>query len=252
MVFSCEISTRVSRPTSTRWANCSGSNRSTAAIARARAPDSESSARSLSFFRWNASSTMEKRRVCCTALTMAASPSHEASRPRIDTGADLHRWATELFPICRSLTGDGVRTTLAYLKALLPSLVLHEVPSGTRAFDWTVPDEWNIRDAYIADLDGRRLVDFRESNLHVVGYSEPVDQVMSRDELEPHLHSLVEQPDAIPYVTSYYRRTWGFCLTQAHREQLGAGPFHVRIESTLGPGSLTYADAVIPGESEDE
>jgi aminopeptidase-like protein len=170
----------------------------------------------------------------------------------VDTGADLHRWATELFPICRSLTGDGVRSTLHYLQRLLPEMEMHEVASGTRALDWTVPDEWNIHDAYVADLAGNRLIDFRTSNLHVVGYSEPVDAVMERHELEPHLYSLADQPDAIPYVTAYYTRTWGFCLTQPHRDQLGSGPFRVVIDSTLAAGSLTYADLVIRGETDEE
>lgn len=172
--------------------------------------------------------------------------------PPDDSGADLHRWAADLMPITRSLTGDGVRETLAYLQALLPDLDVHEVPSGTPAFDWTVPDEWNITDAYVADLDGTRVIDMRLSNLHVVGYSEPVDAVLTLDELEPHLHSLPDLPDAIPYVTSYYRRTWGFCLTQGDRDRLGPGPYRVVIDSTLQPGRLTYGEVVIPGATDEE
>lgn len=164
----------------------------------------------------------------------------------------MYCWAQDLFPINRSLTGDGVRQTLAYLAQRLPGLTRHEIPTGQQAFDWTIPREWRIRDGFIADLDGKRLLDFRESNLHVVGYSEPVDRVMSRAELEPHLHSLPDQPDAIPYVTSYYSRNWGFCLRQTERDKLGEGPFRVRIDSELFDGSLTYADLVIPGETANE
>jgi len=169
-----------------------------------------------------------------------------------DTGADLHRWATELFPITRSLTGPGVRQTLAYLQDLLPGLVVHEVASGTAAMDWTVPDEWTIRDAYLEREDGTRVVELSTSNLHVVGYSEPIDTVLTKEELEPHLHSLPDLPTAIPYVTSYYRRTWGFCLSEEQRAALGDGPFHAVIDSTLAPGSLSYGELVIPGESSDE
>lgn len=169
-----------------------------------------------------------------------------------DSGGLMHQWATELFPITRSLTGDGVRETLNYLRGLLPGLHVHEVPTGTVALDWTVPDEWNVRDAYVADPDGNRVIDFQAHNLHLMGYSEPVDRIMSRNELDDHLYSLPDQPDAIPYVTSYYRRRWGFCVTETQRDELGPGPFHVKIDSTLESGSLTYADLIIPGETSDE
>lgn len=169
-----------------------------------------------------------------------------------DQGADLHRWAQDLFPIGRSLTGDGVRQTLAYLGELVPGLRIHEVPSGTAAFDWVVPDEWNIRSAFVEDMHGTRWLDYAWSTLHVVGYSEPIDTILSKDELLERIHSLPEQPDAIPYVTSYYRRTWGMCLSQRQRDALPEGPFRVVIDSDLGPGHLTYGEVVIPGETTDE
>ncbi len=167
-------------------------------------------------------------------------------------GADAYALATKLFPICRSLTGPGVRETLRILQRELPDLTLHEVPSGTRCFDWTVPPEWSIREAYIANEDGRRVVDFANHTLHVVGYSTPVDAVMSLDELRPHLHSLPELPDAIPYVTSYYKERWGFCLSHRQLQSLAQGQYRVRIDSTLAPGSLTYGELLIPGRRDDE
>jgi aminopeptidase-like protein len=170
----------------------------------------------------------------------------------LTSGTEMYSWVSDLFPICRSLTGDGNRATLDYLQKLLPGLVVHEVPSGTKAFDWIVPDEWNIRDAFIADLRGRRLVDFKQNNLHVVGYSVPVNTTMTRDELEPYLHCLTEQPDAIPYVTGYYNREWGFCLTHRQYSELGDGPFRVVIDSTLRPGSLSYGEFILPGEEQQE
>lgn len=175
-----------------------------------------------------------------------------ASMAPSDLGNQMYVWAEELFPICRSLTGPGVRETLDYLQGILPSLEIHAVPSGTRAFDWTVPDEWCIRDAYIENKAGKRIVDFADNNLHVVGYSAPVNRFLSLEELDKHLHSLPDQPQAIPYVTSYYRRTWGFCLTDDLRRSLPDGEYRVVIDSELKPGVLNYGELLIKGESSDE
>ena len=164
----------------------------------------------------------------------------------------MHELATRLFPICRSITGNGVRETLAILGEHLPGLQAHEVPSGTSAFDWTVPDEWNITEAYLEGPDGSRIVDFANSNLHIVGYSTPVNTELTLDQLQEHLHSDVELPDAVPYVTSYFNRTWGFCLTHRQRQSLPDGTYRAVIRGTLEPGSLTYGELVIPGESDRE
>jgi aminopeptidase-like protein len=163
----------------------------------------------------------------------------------------MHGLASRLFPLSRSITGNGVRETLREVAGRIP-LEVHEVPSGTQVLDWTVPDEWNIRDAYIATADGRRVVDFGESNLHVVSYSEPVREEMTLEELRPHLHVHAERPDWIPYRTSYYTRSWGFCLTRKQLEALEEGRYEVVIDSTLAPGSLTYGECFLPGQSEDE
>lgn len=170
------------------------------------------------------------------------------SEPAIDSGASLHRWAADLFPICRNVAGEGGRHTLAYLKDLFPGFELHHVPSGTKAFDWTVPDEWNIRSAWLEHEDGTRVADFAWHNLHVVGYSEPVDRWIGLDALQEYLHSIPGQPEAIPYASSVYRRTWGFCLADRVRRGLKPGRYRAFIDSTLAPGHLTYAEAILPGQ----
>lgn len=167
-------------------------------------------------------------------------------------GEFCHKLAQDLYPICRSLTGPGVRETLSYLEQHMPELTVHEVPSGTQVFDWTVPDEWFIKDGYIADKNGRRVVDFKENNLHVVGYSEPVNEWLTLEELDKHLHTLPDQPDAIPYITSYYSRRWGFCLSHKQRQSMQDSHYQVVIDSELKPGVLNYAELILPGHSDDE
>jgi aminopeptidase-like protein len=156
----------------------------------------------------------------------------------------------QLFPICRSITGNGTRQTLSILRRHIP-LEVHEVPSGTPVLDWFVPPEWNIRNAYIARTDGTRVVDFAASNLHVVQYSRPIDRVMPLAELRPHLHSLPDRPDWIPYRTSYYTEDWGFCLTHRALSSLADGLYRVVIDTDLAAGHLSYGELLIPGEIED-
>ncbi|MGW6500980.1 DUF4910 domain-containing protein [Nonomuraea angiospora] len=167
------------------------------------------------------------------------------------TGQDMHDLVRRLYPLCRSITGDGLRRTLEIIGESIP-LEITEVPSGTKVLDWTIPREWNIRDASIKDAAGNKVVDFQDSNLHVVGYSVPVEATMSLEELRGHLHTLPEQPDLIPYRTSYYAETWGFCLSQNTLDGMAGGPYEVEIDSTLADGHLTYGEHVIRGSSSQE
>jgi aminopeptidase-like protein len=183
-----------------------------------------------------------------------AAPPGSATSVEPDRAARMRARMERLHPICRSITGDGVRQTLDVIAEDLP-LERHAVPSGTEAHDWTVNDEWNVRDAWIADSSGRRVVDFREHNLHLVGYSVPVRATMTLAELRPHLHTLPDHPDWIPYRTTYYHRTWGFCLTQRQldaMEAADAGPYEVVVDSTLEPGELVWGELLVPGETTDE
>lgn len=164
----------------------------------------------------------------------------------------IYDFAARIFPISRSITGNGVRETLQLIKSHLPDLQIFEVPSGTQAFDWQVPDEWNISDAWIIDENGNKIIDWKTCNLHVVSYSIPVNEKMTLEELDKHLHSLPDMPEAIPYVTSYYKSYWGFCISHKQRQQLKSGIYHVVIDSQLKPGSLTYGELIIPGEEPSE
>jgi aminopeptidase-like protein len=166
-------------------------------------------------------------------------------------GEELFELVAELYPICRSITGDGVRRTLELVGREL-DLEVHEVPSGTRVFDWTVPREWNIRDAFVADAAGERVIDFQASNLHVMSYSVPVHATMPLHELKQHLFTLPEQPDWVPYRTSYYAERWGFCASQRLVDSLPDGDYEVCVDATLADGHLTYGEHVVPGETDEE
>lgn len=173
-----------------------------------------------------------------------------------DIGQEIYNLANEIYPICRSIMGNGVRTTLKilsdYLKQDGIKLDVYEVPSGTQVFDWTVPKEWAIRSAYIEDENGNRIIDMKDNNLHVMGYSTPVDKWVTLEELKKYVYTQPDQPDVIPYVTSYYRERFGFCMSANQLDTLNTGKYHIYIDSELFDGSLTYADVVIPGETEQE
>lgn len=164
----------------------------------------------------------------------------------------MYELAGRLFPICRSITGDGFRRSLDMIRQEVPGIEVFEVPSGTQVFDWTVPKEWNIRGGWIRTLKGDTVIDFRDCNLHVLGYSLPIHRVVSREELLEHVYTQPEQPDWIPYVTSYYKERWGFCMSEHQKERLTDEAYEVCIESTLEDGSLTYGELILPGETADE
>jgi len=166
-------------------------------------------------------------------------------------GQEMYSLIAELYPICRSITGNGFRQTLHRLQRIIP-LTIHEVPSGMQVFDWTVPKEWNIRDAYIKNSAGQRVVDFQKSNLHVVNYSVPIRKKMTSAELKGHIFTLPDHPDWIPYRTSYYKEDWGFCLSHNQLAILNDTEYDVCIDSSLKDGYLTYGEYYIKGSTQDE
>ena len=183
----------------------------------------------------------------------AATPSTVRGRaePVAGMGEAMYELVRELYPVCRSITGDGVRETLRRVGKLIP-LTVREVPTGTQVFDWTVPKEWNIRDAYVKNAEGAKVIDFRKSNLHILNYSVPVRARVSLAELREHLYTLPDQPDWIPYKTSYYQERWGFCLSKNQLDELKEGWYDVVIDSSLESGNLTYGECLIPGKTSDE
>ena len=168
-----------------------------------------------------------------------------------EVGTEMYQLISKLYPICRSITGNGIRETLNIIKELVP-VDINEVPAGTRVFDWTVPKEWNIKDAYVLNSKGKKIIDFKKSNLHVLGYSVPIQKKVSLAELKEHLFTLPDQPECIPYRTSYYKETWGFCLSHNQFLSLEDDEYEVFIDSSLEEGYLTYGEYYLKGETEDE
>ena len=176
---------------------------------------------------------------------------NELRKRELEFGKEIFELIKIFYPICRSITGDGVRETLKILQREIP-LEINEIPTNTQCFDWKIPKEWNIKDAFIIDPNGKKIVDFKNSNLHVVSYSIPINKKMQLSELKEHLHYLPEKPDAIPYRTSYYDEYWGFCITYNQFKNLPDGEYEVCINSSLKDGHLTYGEYYIPGKVKDE
>ena len=170
----------------------------------------------------------------------------------MSVGEKMYNLCDKMFPICRSITGGGVRHTLSVIREVVPEITVHEVPTGTKVFDWTVPKEWRISDAWVKNSKGEKIIDFKKHNLHVLGYSIPVDRKVNLAELKKYLYTQQDQPDAIPYVTSYYKERFGFCLSQKQYDALPEDTYHMFIDSELFNGSLTYGELIIPGESDEE
>lgn len=173
------------------------------------------------------------------------------SKESLKHGDQMHQLMTKLFPICRSITGEGVRDSLKIIQDEVP-INIGSIPSGTKVSDWEIPNEWNIYDAYIEDEKGKKIVDFKNCNLHVLGYSHPIDKTMSLGELKKNIHTLEDNPSAIPFRTSYYKEDWGFCMSYNQFKKLKEGEYRVFIDSSLKPGELNYGEIIIPGKSKKE
>ncbi|NJN44651.1 MAG: DUF4910 domain-containing protein [Anaerolineae bacterium] len=166
-------------------------------------------------------------------------------------GETMHQWMTQLYPICRSITGDGLRSTLEFVSKIIP-LEITEIPTGTKVFDWTVPKEWNIQDAWVKNEAGEKVIDFKKHNLHILNYSIPIHEKMSLEKLKLHIFSMPAYPEWIPYRTSYYAENWGFCIPHNDLEKLDQGEYEVCVDATLEDGQLTYGELYLPGETKDE